>query len=377
MGDFYHSIKEIETLNHLLQDPLSHEIFWARLRYDVECSLDNALQLFKLTGMISAEEFELQKNWRKRFQELNRDGKQILLYGCGVGRAIAELILYEQEDFFGFCDRDATKYQDGIFGKPVFPPGYVLEHKDECYVLITTIDYYFEIYQFLIENKFPEQHILPYFCKPRESFSKLMNQQYFDFPECYLQNTVFIDAGCFNCQTSIRFAEWCSGKYSKIIALEPDDKNFLSCKTMVQTRPIERMELIHAGLSNVSGTAKFSANANSSSFLIEGDCSREMQKLGHISGNVEEIHTVALDDMDIGEKIGFIKMDIEGAEYQALQGAKRTLLRDKPLLAISVYHRKGDVLAIMDYLHETVPEYRFWLRHYSPIGLETVLYAAI
>lgn len=70
-------------------------------------------------------------------------------------------------------------------------------------------------------------------------------------------------------------------------------------------------------------------------------------------------------------------MDIEGAEHQALQGARGTLQRDKLLLAISVYHRKGDVLAIMDYLHETIPEYRFWLRHYSPIGLETVLYAAI
>ena len=51
-------------------------------------------------------------------------------------------------------------------------------------------------------------------------------------------------------------------------------------------------------------------------------------------------------------------------------------VRDRPLLALSVYHRMGDMLAIMDYLHHLVSEYRFWLRHYS-VGLaDTVLYAA-
>lgn len=50
-------------------------------------------------------------------------------------------------------------------------------------------------------------------------------------------------------------------------------------------------------------------------------------------------------------------------------------VRDRPLLALSVYHRMGDMLAIMDYLHHLVPEYRFWLRHYS-VGLaDTVLCA--
>ena len=52
-------------------------------------------------------------------------------------------------------------------------------------------------------------------------------------------------------------------------------------------------------------------------------------------------------------------------------------MRDKPLCAISVYHKPGDVLAVMDYLHELVPEYRFWLRHYSPANSETVLYAGV
>ena len=89
-----------------------------------------------------------------------------------------------------------------------------------------------------------------------------------------------------------------------------------------------------------------------------------------------EIQTVTLDQVIDKETVGFIKMDIEGAEWGALHGAEKTILRDKPLLAICVYHIPGDTLAIMDYLAELVPEYRFWLRHYGPARTETVLYAA-
>ena len=91
-----------------------------------------------------------------------------------------------------------------------------------------------------------------------------------------------------------------------------------------------------------------------------------------------DIQVVALDDVVADTIIGMIKMDIEGAEFDALHGAGNTILRDKPLLAICVYHRQGDMLAIMDFLHELVPEYRFRLRHYSIMnGNDTVLYAYI
>lgn len=70
-------------------------------------------------------------------------------------------------------------------------------------------------------------------------------------------------------------------------------------------------------------------------------------------------------------------MDIEGSEMAALHGARKTIQRDKPFLALSVYHRRGDILAILECLHSFVPEYRFWLRHYGPLAHETVLYAAV
>ena len=86
---------------------------------------------------------------------------------------------------------------------------------------------------------------------------------------------------------------------------------------------------------------------------------------------------IRLDDVLGDKRVTLLKMDIEGAELDALCGAQETILRDKPFLAICAYHRQGDVIAIMDFLHKLVPEYRFWLRHYAPFATETVLYAAL
>lgn len=70
-------------------------------------------------------------------------------------------------------------------------------------------------------------------------------------------------------------------------------------------------------------------------------------------------------------------MDIEGAELDALIGAKNTIKNNKPFCTICVYHRPGDIFVIANYLKELVPEYKFKIRHYGMSMCETVLYAFI
>lgn len=87
-----------------------------------------------------------------------------------------------------------------------------------------------------------------------------------------------------------------------------------------------------------------------------------------------EIEVRALDGLGL-EKIDYIKMDIEGAELNALMGAKNTIERFRPQLAISIYHGKTDIYEIPLYLKKTLKDYVFRLGHYSAGLDETVLYA--
>ena len=73
--------------------------------------------------------------------------------------------------------------------------------------------------------------------------------------------------------------------------------------------------------------------------------------------------------------ITFIKMDIEGAEYKALQGAEQIIRENKPNLAICLYHKPEDVFEIPQLILNYRPDYRFLVRHYWLREYETVLYA--
>lgn len=379
MEELYNCIEHIAELYTLLEDNLSKEIFWARLRHDCDWTLENASRLFCLADDVTEEEKEFRHKLKSIFEQLNKARKKIFLYGAGVnGRVVGELLLQET-DFFGYCARNPEKHPNGVLGKPVFSPAYLLEHADESYVLISTSDYLDEIYEYLADNQFPKDHILP-FCKP-DTNNSLMRRQYFDFPELFPKGKAFIDAGCFDCATSIQFSQWCQDEYSKIIAFEPDTKNYMRCQDIMKSSGL-RMELICACLNDCPGYVNFSSEGTGTSWMISSEATQANAKFNDETSRVPEteisVEAVTLDNVVGNTEVGFIKMDIEGSELSALYGAKNTILRDKPLLAICVYHRKGDILAIMDFLYKLIPQYRFYVRHYGTmVGGETVLYASV
>lgn len=367
----YRFIERLHTLYGLLQDKQSKEIFQARFAIDMEPSISNVAHLVSLGNRKDKEPpflgwSQLQKDVLKN---LNQDQKKIILYGVAdKGKFFASLLHWEGIDFYGFCGREAERFPYGLMGKPVISPDELVAHGDEYYVVITVNkkESYTEILEFLQEHNYPKEHLLDWVDQ-----ASLFEEQYFEFPALYHRNTVFIDAGCYDCTSSYMFAKWCQGAYSSIIALEPDPANYAKCCKRVQDIPLQNLKLINAGLSSQEGTVMFDAQNNQSSHII-------LDKLAKPTiGSKMSIRTVAIDDIVGDSIVGFIKMDIEGAEFDALHGAKNTIVRDKPLLAICVYHLSGDVFAVMDYLHQLLPEYRFLLRHYSDDKSETVLYASV
>ncbi len=101
---------------------------------------------------------------------------------------------------------------------------------------------------------------------------------------------------------------------------------------------------------------------------MDGSSSR-ISEIADISIQVDSIDRV------IQEPVTCIKMDIEGAEYQGILGAKEMISRFKPKLAVCVYHKPEDIWELPQLIHRINSEYEFYLRHYSFGDVETVLYA--
>jgi FkbM family methyltransferase len=74
------------------------------------------------------------------------------------------------------------------------------------------------------------------------------------------------------------------------------------------------------------------------------------------------------------DKIDFIKLDVEGAELESLRGARESIVRFKPKLAVSLYHKPNDLFELILYIKDKFPFYSCYVNHYSIHMEETVLY---
>ena len=89
-----------------------------------------------------------------------------------------------------------------------------------------------------------------------------------------------------------------------------------------------------------------------------------------------EVCADTLDCLSGGEKVDYIKYDVEGAEYEALTGSAGTIKRYSPELSVSVYHRSEDIFKLIIKLKSINPSYRFYLRRQPCIpAWEINLYA--
>jgi FkbM family methyltransferase len=118
--------------------------------------------------------------------------------------------------------------------------------------------------------------------------------------------------------------------------------------------------------------------SHSGQMLQFGDNGPGSSVISSVNNNKEAIETLSIDDLVEVKKIArvdFIKMDIEGSELKALQGAVNTIRKDRPKLAISIYHQLSDFVEIAEFLISLNLGYRFYIRHYTIHAEETILFA--
>lgn len=177
--------------------------------------------------------------------------------------------------------------------------------------------------------------------------------QYFDLNMG--EGEVFVDGGVFDAQTTLEFMKRADA-IKKIYCFEPDAHNFALVEARLGMH--SNVEILNAGLWNQRAKKYFMATSDEISRIVE-------------SGEIEIVLTTI--DEAAGDA-SFIKLDIEGAEYEALEGAKETIVGNLPKLAVSIYHRPEDLYKILSLLVSYTDRYRYHIRHYGDYVFDTILY---
>lgn len=174
----------------------------------------------------------------------------------------------------------------------------------------------------------------------------------------------FIDCGAFDGDT-IRLLLAQGAVIRNLIAFEPQNNLYHDMVDYVQSKPdtFETAYIVPCGVYSETKTVPFAACADSPS----------AGKLDGTGRNI--IQCVRIDDAIHGFHPTFIKMDIEGAELEALKGAKETIIANTPQMAICVYHTLSHLWKILLLIKDYYSGYTFYLKNYNYMGMETVLYA--
>ncbi|WP_295557273.1 FkbM family methyltransferase [uncultured Hyphomicrobium sp.] len=349
-----------------------------------------------------------------RFLKQAGSGKPILLYGAG---SAMPSILDKLEDagfsIAGICDsnpaKHGTRFRDTY---DIFALNDALGRFPDATFVISTPVYFDEIYQELVQKTDPDRvsdldfectrffktHELRNFVFRHQqkleallssladdaSRDALMNvikahltgdrkdfqRAYTGKDDWYLfrsllappAEAVYLDCGAYNGDTVRLFIETASKGYGHIYVFEPDDAMRLGLRHMASANP--RISLIEKGVFREEGVVSFCSDGVFSAISTEENAEAAIR-----------IPVTTIDAVLNGARADIIKMDIEGAEFDALRGAEQTIRAHKPKLAVCLYHKVEDMLRIPELLREYVPDYKLYIRHQSTTYTDTILFA--
>lgn len=344
-----YSSEVINSINGSLKDDLSKIIFMNRL-------------LFSYTGdyyyikrIVLTTDYGM--HIYNRLFENNRNNRSIGIFGAGrVGRKLPLIF----DDIRFECFIDNNKGGTLCDGLPVIClDEFLNRYKDGIIVIAMWFDY--DVVERQVKaSGVPDDRIINYgsaHVNLGESY------QYFDLKELWnktYNKEVLIDGGGYDGNNTKTFLSKIKDLYDKsgfAFVCEPESEKYGKIQETLCDYD-DQYTILSKGLWNCKSEVLFYKDNNKSKIDEEGESKLEVDKIDNL----------------ISVPVSFIKMDIEGAEYNALLGAKETIIRDMPRLAICVYHKKEDIINIPK-LIMTYGNYDLYLRHYSLSDNDTVLYA--
>ncbi len=293
-----------------------------------------------LSGVFSSDGFKKGKLFKglmvSSYEELYKIlGDMIILVGFGSSRP--EVL----ENIKTLMQKHELYVPDvPVYGNEIFDIDFARKHKleiEKAYSLLCD-DFSKTVYKNIILFKLSGNPKLLFECESNvnEAYS-LLN---LNTNECYL------DLGAYTGDTAEQFISKVK-KYHKIIALEPDSRNYK--KLCLNTKNYENCICINAAISDKCGKTK-----------ISNQHGRGVSNQGK---NIL-VDTLTIDFIAKKNPPTFIKMDVEGCEDIAINSASKTIAEIKPKMHIACYHRSLDIFSIPLKIKQINPEYKVYIRHH-------------
>lgn len=175
---------------------------------------------------------------------------------------------------------------------------------------------------------------------------------------------IFIDCGAYDGDSLRAFLSRMEGTAARTIAIEPDPASYARLEACVGALPApvrERVRTLRLAVGRVRGKLRFDSS---------GLASAHASKTGTI-----EVDCLPLDDILKAERPTLVKMDLEGAEIDALLGGEASIRRAGPSMAVCVYHRPSHLWEIPLLLRRMLPNHTLHLRPHGYEGWDLVCYA--
>ena len=226
-----------------------------------------------------------------------------------------------------------------VAGGGLFTREYITENEekfDRAYSLLADEEskrVYKDILNFKVSGKI--KYLLSSFCDKSKVYSDILSLN---------ENEEIIDLGAYDGDTIREFTAATGGKYKHITALEPDKKSYK--KLLKNTDGMKNISTLNMGVWSKRDTLIFDAEAGRNSKL---------------SAEGVSVEVTDIDSLNIAPT--FIKMDIEGSEMKALEGAEKTIKKYLPKLYICAYHRNEDLFALPLKIKKLSEKYKIYFRH--------------
>ncbi len=190
-----------------------------------------------------------------------------------------------------------------------------------------------------------------------------MDHLYFSTTEFPLSaDEILLDVGGYTGDSIRDFYDITKGRYRRIISLEPFETSFEELQQNINALGLSNVVALKIGAWDKRATLSFATNEMNTDARPddEGSCTIEVDTIDRILERL--VSPVTL-----------IKMSINGAEYRAISGARETIRRCRPKIAVKM-NVKEDFYRLPLLLKDIAPEIKLYLRQRNFMSMMLVLY---